>query len=101
MTSLPKQGKSWRELDGEMDAARKGDVDWRRGRDGGYIHYGGEEVLDVATQAYLNFFPGDGLTTKALRSLARFDRNVVGMRLRLLNGGADARGAMTTGGTES
>ena len=38
MTSLPQQGRSWNELDGEMDEARKGDVDWRRGRVAVYIH---------------------------------------------------------------
>ena len=101
MTSLPKQGKSWSELDGEMDAARKGDVDWRRGRVGVYIHYAGEEVLDVAKKAYLRFFSENGLGPKAFPSLARFESDVVAMTLRLLNGGADARGAMTTGGTES
>jgi sphinganine-1-phosphate aldolase len=101
MTSLPTQGKSWSELDGEMDAARKGDVDWRRGRVGVYIHYAGEEVLDVAKKAYLKFFSENGLGPKAFPSLARFESDVVAMTLRLLNGGADARGAMTTGGTES
>jgi len=60
MTSLPKRGKSWSELDGEMDAARKGDVDWRRGRVGVYIHYAGEEVLDIAKKAYLKFFSENG-----------------------------------------
>lgn len=101
MTSLPKQGKSWSELDGEMDAAREGDVDWRRGRVGVYIHYAGDEVLDVAKKAYLKFFSENGLGPRAFPSLARFESDVVAMTLRLLHGGADARGAMTTGGTES
>jgi sphinganine-1-phosphate aldolase len=101
MTSLPKHGKSWSELDGEMDAAREGDVDWRRGRVGVYIHYAGEEVLDVAKKAYLKFFSENGLGPKAFPSLARFESDVVAMTLRLLHGGAGACGAMTTGGTES
>ena len=101
MTSLPKQGKSWSELDGEMDAARDGDVDWRRGRVGVYIHYAGDEVLDVAKKAYLKFFSENGLGPRAFPSLARFESDVVAMTLRLLHGGSDARGAMTTGGTES
>ncbi len=101
MTSLPKHGKSWSELDGEMDAARKGDVDWRRGRVGVYIHYAGEEVLEVAKKAYLKFFSENGLGPKAFPSLARFESDVVAMTLGLLQGGAEARGAMTTGGTES
>lgn len=101
MTSLPKHGRSWNELDGEMDEARKGDVDWRRGRVGVYIHYAGDEVLDVAKKAYLKFFSENGLGPKAFPSLARFESDVIAMTLKLLHGGAEARGAMTTGGTES
>ena len=101
MTSLPKQGRSWNELAVEMDEARKGDVDWRRGRVGVYIHYAGDEVLDVAKKAYLKFFSENGLGPRAFPSLARFESDVVAMSLGLLNGDADARGAMTTGGTES
>ena len=101
MTSLPQQGRSWNELDGEMDEARKGDVDWRRGRVGVYIHYAGDEVLDVAKKAYLKFFSENGLGPRAFPSLARFEADVIAMSLGLLNGGAEACGAMTTGGTES
>ena len=43
-----------------MDAASKGDVDWRRGR-GEFIHYAGDDVLDVAKKAYLKFFPRTAL----------------------------------------
>ncbi len=101
MTSLPKTGRSWDELDREMDAAAAGDVDWRHGRLGVYIHYAGDDVLEVAKKAYLKFFSENGLGPKAFPSLARFESDVVAMTLGLLHGGPDARGAMTTGGTES
>ena len=101
MTELPRRGISPDELDAQMEAARAADVDWRNGRIGVYIHYAGEDVLAVAKQAYLKFFSENGLGPKAFPSLARFEAEVVAMTLGLLHGGPEARGAMTTGGTES
>ncbi|HVL57403.1 MAG TPA: aminotransferase class V-fold PLP-dependent enzyme [Burkholderiaceae bacterium] len=98
---LPKQGVKWDTLDGQMDAARAGDVDWRDGRIGVYIHYAGDDVLQVAKNAYLKFFSENGLGPKAFPSLAKFEREVVSMTLALLNAPAQAAGSMTTGGTES
>lgn len=101
MPELPRKGISPEVLEAQMEAARARDVDWRNGRIGVYIHYAGEDVLAVAKQAYLKFFSENGLGPKAFPSLARFEADVVAMTLGLLHGGPDARGAMTTGGTES
>lgn len=84
-----------------MRQAAAQDIDWRRGRAPAYIHYAGEDVLEVAKQAYLMFFSENGLGPRAFGSLARFEADIVAMGLGLLNGGPEARGAMTTGGTES
>lgn len=101
MLQLPKNGLDLEKLDLQMETARAGDVDWRNGRIGVYIHYAGEDVLAVAKDAYLKFFSENGLGPKAFPSLAKFEAEVVAMTLGLLHGGADACGAMTTGGTES
>jgi sphinganine-1-phosphate aldolase len=101
VTDLPKRGIPWDQLDGMLDDARAHDVDWRNGRIGVYIHYAGDDVLEVAKKAYLKYFSENGLGPKAFPSLARFESEVVGMALSLLGGGPDAAGAMTTGGTES
>lgn len=98
---LPKTGVRRTELDARMEEAKAQDVDWRGGRIGVYIHYGGEDVLEVAKQAYLKFFSENGLGPKAFPSLARFERDVIDMTLGLLHGGPGACGSMTTGGTES
>ncbi len=101
MNRLPTKGASWGDLQERMRQAAVRDVDWRRGRAPAYIHYAGEEVLEVAKQAYLMFFSENGLGPRAFGSLAKFEAEIVEMGLGLLNGGPDARGAMTTGGTES
>jgi len=99
--TMPLHGRPWSELEIEMEEARGGDVDWRNGRIGVYIHYAGEDVLEVAKKAYLAYFSENGLGPKAFPSLAKFERDVISMALDLLHGGASARGTMTTGGTES
>lgn len=101
MTTLPKDGVPWPELKAQLQDAGKADVDWRGGRVPMFIHYAGEDVLEVAKQAYLMYFSENGLGLRAFGSLARFESEVVAMGLGLLHGGPLSRGAMTTGGTES
>jgi glutamate/tyrosine decarboxylase-like PLP-dependent enzyme len=98
---LPRHGLPWEELRAQMQEAARGDPDWRGGRVPMFIHYAGDDVLEVAKQAYLMYFSENGLGLRAFGSLARFESEVVSMGLALLHGGPLARGAMTTGGTES
>lgn len=100
-TRLPRAGVPWADLQRELADAGRHDVDWRRGRVPMFIHYAGEDVLDVAKQAYLMYFSENGLGLRAFGSLARFEADVVSIGLGLLRGDDGARGAMTTGGTES
>lgn len=100
-TRLPAHGIAWEELQRQLKDASSNDVDWRGGRVPMFIHYAGEDVLDVAKQAYLMYFSENGLGPRAFGSLAKFEAEVVAMGLGLLHGGPEACGAMTTGGTES
>ena len=99
--ALPVTGVPWSELERELADAKSGDVDWRHGRSPAFVHFAGDEVLEVAKDAYRMYFSENGLGLRAFGSLARFESEVVSMGLSLLHGGPDARGAMTTGGTES
>jgi sphinganine-1-phosphate aldolase len=101
MTELPKQGIPWLELEAQMLEAGKKDADWRGGRVPMFVHYAGEDVLEVAKQAYLMYFSENGLGMRAFGSLERFESDVVSMAISLMHGNDIARGTMTTGGTES
>ncbi|MEN9627849.1 MAG: hypothetical protein RJA10_1076 [Pseudomonadota bacterium] len=101
MTTLPLAGTPWPELQAQLQDAGRDDVDWRNGRVPMFIHYAGDDVLEVAKQAYLMYFSENGLGLRAFKSLGRFESEVVQMGLGLLHGDAGTRGAMTTGGTES
>ena len=101
MNPLPKDGIAWPELSRQLKEAGSGDVDWRGGRVPMFIHYAGDDVLEVAKAAYLMYFSENGLGLRAFGSLARFESEVVQMALSLMHGDDATRGAMTTGGTES
>ena len=99
--SFPASGVPWEALRAEMEAAKAADVAWRRGRSPAYVHFGGEDVLEVSKAAFDLFFTENALGRQAFPSLARFEREIVGMSLDLLGGPAGGAGSVTTGGTES
>ena len=98
---LPEHGIAWPEIEAQLAAAGEHDVDWRQGRAPAFIHYAGDDVLDIAKRAYLMYFSENGLGLRAFGSLAKFESEVVAMGLGLLHGSAQARGAMPTGRTDS
>ncbi len=80
---------------------RARDVDWRSGRAFSLAYFAGDEVLDLAKNAYARFSSENALNTDAFPSLRRIQGEVVAMTSGLLNGGESAAGFMTSGGTES
>lgn len=99
--SLPSSGRSVSAVLTELEALRAGDVDWRRGRAFTLAYSAGPEVLALQREAYGRFMSENALNTDAFPSLARMQRDVVGIVSDLVHGGAEAAGFMTTGGTES
>jgi glutamate/tyrosine decarboxylase-like PLP-dependent enzyme len=98
---LPEKGRRWEQLQDEMKAMAKGDLDWRRGRHASYVWYADDNVEHVAREAYGMFMSENGLNTQAFPSLHRMENEVVAMVLSLLKGDAETTGHMTSGGTES
>jgi sphinganine-1-phosphate aldolase len=99
--SLPKTGTPAAQLIAELDALKVKDVDWKSGRAFSLAYHAGDDVLDLAHAAYERFMSDNALNTAAFPSLGKMQADVVGMIAALLNGGADAAGFMTSGGTES
>ncbi len=99
--ALPEAGTPWEALADQLAEARNQDADWRGGRVPLYVHFAGDDVLEVAKRAYEMYFSENGLGPRAFKSLARMEREVVDIGLALMRAPAGACGAMTTGGTES
>lgn len=99
--SFPDTGVNEQTVFAEMEAARTDDVAWRDGRLGLYVHFGGDDVLAVAKEAYMRFFSENALGPTAFPSLAKFEREVVQWTASLLQAGPNAAGNITSGGSES
>ena len=64
-------------------------------------YYAGPDVTALGDEAYRRFSSDNALNTDAFPSLRKIQSDVVAMVAALLDGGPDAAGFMTTGGTES
>lgn len=85
----------------EMQEARSKDVGWICGQSWGLVYHAGEEVDEIIEEAFQLFAHGNGLDPKAFPSLKKFETEVVAQTAFLLNGGSEAVGTMTSGGSES
>jgi sphinganine-1-phosphate aldolase len=99
--SMPEKGSSWEEVREALVHAGRDDVDWRDARTAVYVFNPGEDVMQVAKDAYALYQSENGLGLAAFPSLREMEQDVVSMGLRLLNGPAESCGNMTSGGTES
>ncbi len=101
-TRLAVEGRPWPALRDELEAAKADDVDWRHGRAAVYVHFAGDDVVQVAKDAYALYFSENALGAgSAFPSLRRLEADLVGMTLSLLRAPETAQGNVTSGGTES
>ena len=98
--ALPHDGTDRETLRRALDEAAAGDVDWLRRMAVGTNYPAGDDVLEVAKEAYLRFFSTNGLLPDIFPSLARFEREVIDYAAGLFHG-PDAVGSITSGGSES
>lgn len=80
---------------------QRNDIDWRGGRASLHVYYAGEDVLQVARDAYAMFLSENALAPAAFPSLAAMERDLVDASLDLFHAPPDAVGNLTSGGTES
>lgn len=98
---MPAHGWNRDEVLDTLDHFRIDDVDWRAGRAFTLAYTAGPEVTAIAEEAYRRFGTENGLNTHAFPSLQRIQSDVVGIVAEWFEGGADAAGFITSGGTES
>jgi sphinganine-1-phosphate aldolase len=98
--TLPVSGTNRDELRRTLDAAAASNARWKERMAVGTNYPAGEDVLEVAKEAYLQFFSTNGLLPSLFPSLARFEREVIDYTADLLHG-PEAVGSITSGGSES
>lgn len=97
---LPPDGMDRDRLRRTMEDAAADDADWLSRMAVGTNYPAGDDVLEVAKEAYLRFFSTNGLLPDLFPSLARFEREVIDYAADLFHG-PDATGSITSGGSES
>ena len=98
---LSQEGSDWGALSAQMQERRVDDVDWQHGRAAVYVFNAGEDVLQVARDAYALFQAENGLGPLAFPSIRSMEDDIIDIALDLLHGPEAACGNMTSGGTES
>ncbi len=99
---IPSKGMSKEELFRRMEAYGAHDLQTHGGRTWAYVYDSGQaRIEETAREAYLKFLSPNGLDPTVFPSLLRFENEVVAMAAAHLNGGQEAVGSFTSGGTES
>ena len=93
---LPQNGSDWESVRERLVALGARDANWRAGRLAVYVFHAGDDVLEVAKQAYALYQSENALGPMAFPSLRQMESDVVGMGLSLLHAPEGARGSMTS-----
>jgi glutamate/tyrosine decarboxylase-like PLP-dependent enzyme len=100
-TPLPQHGLAADEVAARLRDLQADDVRWREGRAFTLAYSAGPDVQAVAEDALRRFMTENALNTHAFPSLRTIQQDVVAIVSGWLDGGPEAAGFMTTGGTES
>ncbi len=98
---FPQQGKSRDDILSSLQARKEHDVPWEDGRVFAYIYDAGEEAEQLLKDAFSMYLMENGLDPTSFPSCMELEKEVIGMAVDLVNGGDDATGTFTSGGTES
>ena len=98
---FPQKGQDPQSILQELSGLKSADVPWQEGRVFAYIYDAGPEAMGLVKDAYSMFLVENGLDPTSFPSCLELEKQVIGMAIDLVNGGPDARGSFTSGGTES
>lgn len=98
---LPEKGISKQEIFAQLKQKQQQDFDWRTGRIFCSVYLAGKEIEEIAKEAYSMFLTENPVDPTLFPSLRDMETEVVAMCSEVLQGGENAVGTLTTGGTES
>ena len=98
---LPEKGISKQEIFAQLKQKQQQDFDWRTGRIFCSVYLAGKEIEEIAKEAYSMFMTENPVDPTLFPSLRDMETEVVAMCSEVLQGGKNAVGTLTTGGTES
>ena len=94
---LPEKGEAWPALRERLVGLGSYDVDWRNKKSAVYVFHPGEDVLEVAKEAYALYQSENALGPAAFPSLQRMETEVIAIAMDLLHGPVEGTGNLTRG----
>ena len=91
----------WSSIQTELLDKQVHDVAWKEGRLQGLNHFGGDDVLTVAMEAYKLYASTNPVSARAFPSVLQLQDEIIASSLCLLGGSPESQGTVTSGGTES
>ncbi|MDR0884693.1 MAG: aspartate aminotransferase family protein [Oscillospiraceae bacterium] len=101
MLAFPQDGLSRDEVLASLDEYRAADGDWQGGKTWSLVYYAGEEITQLAEDAYRKYFHTNALNPFVFQSLKRLETETLSMVASLFHGDDDTVGSLTSGGSES
>jgi len=101
MKHLPQKGLPKDKVLEVLRAMKKDDANYRDARMFGLIYNAGEDVEDMAREAYATYMFENALSPFAFPSLLKMETEFISMASSLFGGDEETVGSMTSGGTES
>ncbi|MEM0954694.1 MAG: aspartate aminotransferase family protein [Pseudomonadota bacterium] len=98
---FPAAGQSRDNILDQLEAMKGNDVPWQEGRVFAYVYDAGQEAKQLLKDAFSLYLTENGLDPTSFPSCMQLEKDVIGMAVDLLQGGDDATGTFTSGGTES
>lgn len=97
---LPDDGLARDELTALLEEEAAKNVDWLGRMAAGVNYHVSDDVVQVAKEAYLRFFSTNALYRGYFPGIARFEDEIIDFAADIFHG-PDARGSVTSGGSES
>jgi sphinganine-1-phosphate aldolase len=99
---LPKKGWSKSQVQAQLEELASMDhTRWEDGCVSGAVYHGGDELLELQTQAYGKFTVANPIHPDVFPGVRKMEAEIVAMVLKLFNAPGGAAGVTTSGGTES
>lgn len=99
--TMPEHGRDADAIITELKNRQHKDLNWRDGRVFSYVYDAGPEAMSLLKEAFNMYMTENGLDPTTFPSAMELEKDVIAMAIDLLNGGAEAEGTFTSGGTES
>jgi len=99
---LPAKGMSEEDILDQLARLQEmGNTDYRGGRLSGAVYHAGKEVAHLSAKTYKLFMCANPLHPDVFPGVRKMEAEIVAMVVKMFNGGKDACGTTTSGGTES